>query len=265
MGGGSSSRITNIVDTSIASKILTNSIMSCKGNSNVSQILNISGSGNVISGIKQVNAFKLSSTCNQDIKDNKQLQQDLANQLSSAAEAKGSGITSAIGASSTDVFNKIKTDISSMLESNTITSIVNNVNQLQGIDISGNNNIVKDFTQQMTSDLVFSSVQSALNNLSSIQSANNALQNTATAITTNPISDLIDSVFNGLQGLMKYWVILILGVLLIMVIIFRDQVKTVFCLVVPICSSSDEPKNKNSNAKIYSVKHHGQNVGKGKR
>lgn len=240
--GGSRSSITNIVDTSIASKILTNSIMSCKGNSNVSQILNISGSGNVISGVKQLNAFKLSSTCNQEIKDNKQLQQDLSNQLASAVEAKGSGIISAIGASKSDVFNKINTDIYSMLENNTITNIVNNVNQLQGIDISGNNNIVKDFTQQMTSELVFSSVQNTLNNLSSIQSANTALQSTATAVTTNPISDLIDSLFTGLQGLMKYWVILVIGVLLIIGIVFRDQVKTAFCLVVPICSSDDDKK-----------------------
>jgi hypothetical protein len=250
MGQGSSSSVTNIVDTSIASKILTNSIMSCKGNSNVSQILNISGIGNVISGVKQANAFKLSSTCNQDIKDNKQLQQELSNQLASAAEAKGSGITSAIGASNSDVYNKISTDISSMLENNTIANIVNNVNQLQGIDISGNNNIVKDFNQQMTSELVFSSVQNALNNLSSIQAANNALQSTATAITTNPISDLIDSVFNGLQGLMKYWVVLVLGILLIIGIMFRDQIKTIFCLAIPICSSNDETENKNKNIKL---------------
>ena len=158
---GSTTTISNVVDTSIASKTLTNSIMSCKGNTNISQLLNISGSGNVISGVKQVNAFKLSSTCNQEIKDNKQLQQELTNQLVSAAEAKGSGITSMLGGSSSNVYNRIKTDISNLIESNTINNIINNVNQLQGIDISGNNNIVKDFTQQKTSELVFNSVQTA--------------------------------------------------------------------------------------------------------
>jgi hypothetical protein len=253
MGQGPSSRLTNLVDTKVASKILTNVIMSCKGNSNVSQILNISGSGNTITGVKQLNAFKLSSTCNQDIKDNKQLQQDLTNNLVAAAEAKGSGIVSAIGASQSDVFNKINNDISSMLESNTITNIVNNVNQLQGIDISGNNNIVKDFTQQMTSELVFSAVQNALNNLSSIQTLNTAIQSSSKAVTTNPISDLIDSVFNGLQGFMQYWVILVLGVLLIIAIMFRDQVKTVFCLAFPICSSNDDAKNKNTKPQAVKV------------
>jgi hypothetical protein len=244
-GGGSKSSVSNIFDTRVAVQTLTNAIMNCKGNASISQILNISGSGNVISGVKQMNAFKLSSTCDQQIKDNKDLQQQLTNEIIASAEAKGSGILSALGGSNSNIFNRIKSDISTMLESNTVNNIVNNVNQLQGIDISGNNNIVKDFTQQMTSELVFSAVQSAINNLSSVQTLTAASNSTAVAVTTNPISDVIDSVFDGLQGLLKYWVILVIVVLLILSMIFREQIKNMFCIFLPdLC---DEEKSDEEN------------------
>lgn len=249
-GGGSKSSVTNLIDTSVAVQTLTNAIMNCKGNTNVSQILNISGSGNVLTGIKQLNAFKLSSTCDQQIKDNKDLQQQLTNDIVASAEAKGSGITSALGASNAQIFNRVHSDISTMLESNTVNNIVNNVNQLQGIDISGNNNIIKDFTQQMTSELVYSSVQSAINNLSSIQTLETATKSSATAITTNPISDLIDSIFNGLQGLLKYWIILVIVVLLILSIVFKDQIKDIFCLAFPYLCSEKKKKNQQKNSII---------------
>jgi hypothetical protein len=254
MGGGSSSSVTNVIDTSVAVKTLTNAIMSCRGNSNITQMLNISGDNNTISGVRQLNAFKLSSTCNQEIKDNKQIQQDIANQLTAAAEAKGSGILSALGGSKSDVNTKIFSDISTMLESNTVNNIVNNVNQLQGINISGNNNIVKDFTQQMTSELVFSSVQTAINNLDAVQRLNTASNSQSTAVTTNPISDVIDSVFNGLSGLLKYWVILVIVVVLILAILFRNQIKDIFCIIFPICSD-DEKKHKNKKNKSTNNQH----------
>lgn len=243
-GGGSKSSVSNVIDTNVAVKTLTNAIMNCKGNTNVSQILNVSGSGNIISGIKQLNAFKLSSTCDQQIKDNKDLQQQITNDIIASAEAKGSGILSALGASDSDIFNRIHSDISTLLDSNTVNNIVNNVNQLQGIDISGNNNIVKDFTQQMTSELVYSSVQNAINNLSSIQTLSTSTKSESTAITTNPISDVIDSVFNGIQGLLKYWVILVIVVLLILSIVFREQIKDIFCIAFPfVCKGDKKKKN----------------------
>ena len=238
--GGSSSSSTTEINTSTATKILSEAIMSCRGNTTVSQNVDISGDGNVLDGVSFVQATKISSDCSQDMKRDSNLQQQVATDLQQKIEAQGSGIMSMLGGSSADVNSKINTDVSTLFSDSTLTEIINGVNAAQGLSVSGNNNIIRNYTQKQTTDLLSKGLQKALNNLSTVQSANMAMAQEAIAITTNPVSEIIDSTFSGLAGIMKYWVILMLGAAAIAAFFFREQVKTAFCSVTPFCDGDED-------------------------
>jgi hypothetical protein len=239
---GSKARSSTNIDVSAAVSAITNTIMNCNGNGNVMQTIRISGDDNLISGVTQRQVFKISSECGQNIAKNSHLQQQVASDLVNSAMATGSGITSALGGSKSEIETRIRTDVEQMFTDNTITNIINSVNAGQEIDISGNRNIIKNSNQDQTTESISKGIQKAINSLSSIQDITTTTSSNATAVTTNPISDVVDSVFKGFAGLMQYWVIIILGLALIGGIMFRQQVIAAFCMFVPVCSDDSNEK-----------------------
>jgi hypothetical protein len=201
MGGrGSKSTSKVAIDTSLAVQALARNVMSCTSQTAVSQLFQISGSYNIIKNTKQVQAIKFNSTCTQSAQNIADLQQTVANAISNAASATGSGVLSALGASQSEAETVIKQNVSQSITQETIQTIVNNSAAQQAIIISGNNNIVDNFDQSQTLDIVLKNCQDVINNLKSVQAMNNVADQTSSAVTTNPISDIIDSVGSIFEG-----------------------------------------------------------------
>lgn len=212
-GGGSKSSSKASIDTSLAVSALASSVMSCTSNTSVLQTFVISGNYNVVKNTKQVQALKFSASCEQSAQNMADLQAKVANAIANSAEATGSGILSMFGASKSEAETNIKNNVSQEIKQETIQNIVNNSSAQQELIISGNNNIVDNFAQEQTMEIVLKNCQDVVNSLKVVQDMNNALQQQSKAVTTNPFAEIIDSIGNVLQGIGWMWVIIIVAII----------------------------------------------------
>lgn len=195
MGSGGSKSVSNVkIDTSLAVEALAKNVMNCTSNTKILQSFIISGDYNVIKNSKQVQALKFNQECKQSAQNIADLQQTIANAINNSASAQGSGVLSALGASSSEANTNILNNIKQSITQETIQNIVNTSAAQQELIISGNNNIVDNFEQTQTLDIVLKNCQEVINNLKVIQDLNNKISQDSTAITKNPIAEVIDSV-----------------------------------------------------------------------
>jgi mannose/fructose/N-acetylgalactosamine-specific phosphotransferase system component IID len=207
--GGSSSSNTTSIATKASVEALAQNIMNCKGNTLVVQRFIVSGSYNVINNFKQVQNLKLSSSCTQDAKSMADLQQSVAAAIQQAASSQSVSVLGALGKSSSEVNLTIENEVRQKITQQTIQDIVNNTNAIQESIISGDHNIVSNFEQSQTMELLMNNCQSAISQLTSVQTVDTAAKQSSTATQTNFVSDIVSSIFSGLQGLGILWVIII--------------------------------------------------------
>jgi hypothetical protein len=205
MGGGSSTTNKTNIATKLAVSAVANNIMNCTGNTSVTQSFKIKGDYNMFQGVKQVQNIKLSSSCAQDSKNIANLQQSVANAIKQAATSQSVSVLGALGNSDSDNDTIISNEVSQAITQNNIQNIVNNSNAQQEMIIAGNHNIVNDFSQTQTFDIVYNNAQKLINTMQSVQAIENAADQTAVSTQTNFVSDILDSVFNGLQGMGLIW------------------------------------------------------------
>ena len=147
--GSSSSTKTSVISRNVANALAQN-IMNCKGSQLIKQEFIISGNYNVVKNTKQVVFLQLSSSCSQDVNNMADIQQSVSNAIKQTAEAQSASLLSVLGGSSSKVDTAIQSDIEANITQETIQNIVNSTNAAQTIKISGDNNIVDTFSQEMT-------------------------------------------------------------------------------------------------------------------
>jgi len=211
--GGSSSKATTNVKTKLAVDLVAQNIMNCTSNSVVKQRFVIVGDYNIVKNVKQVQNIKLSVKCAQNNKNIADLQQSVANAIKQAAHSQSVSVLGALGKSSADVDLTIDNEVKQTINQQNIINIINKSNAEQEFIIRGDNNIVDNFSQEQTMSIVYKNVQQVINQMKSVQVIENAASQKSKSKQTNFISDIISSVFSGLQGLVLLWVILIVAVL----------------------------------------------------
>lgn len=207
--GGSKSYTTTNIKTKLAVEALAENIMNCRSNTLVSQKFVLSGDYNVIKNSKQVQNFKLSTECSQDVKNIADLQQSVANAIKQAAESQSVSVLGALGESRAEVNLNIENEVKQKITQKTVLDIVNETNAQQEMIISGNHNIVDNFEQSQTLDLLFKNCQKVMNEFKSIQAIENSADQNSKATQSNFISDIVDSIFGGLASIGLIWMVVI--------------------------------------------------------
>lgn len=216
MGGGGSKAITTTnVKTKSVVEALAQSIMNCQGNTMVSQRFVISGNYNVVQNTKQVQHFKLSNSCAQSSKNMADIQQSVAAAIKQAASSQSVSVLGALGESRSEVNTNIENEVNQKITQQTVLNIVNNTNAQQELIISGDHNIVNNFEQSQTMDLLYKNCQDVLNDLKSVQSIENKSDQTSTATQSNFISDIVDSIFSGLTSIGIIWMIVVVVAMIV--------------------------------------------------
>jgi hypothetical protein len=206
MGGASSTARTNVATKTVV-EALTENIMNCHANSIVTQRFVVTGSFNVISGVKQVQHMVLSSSCWQSAENIAELQQSVSNALKQAARSQSVSVLGVLGKSDSEVDAFISNEVTQKITQRTVQNIVNSSNMMQEIVIEGDQNIVDNVSQEQTAKIVFDNAQEALNGLTSVQAIENAAEQESAATQTNFVAEIVDSVLGGLGGLMLTWII----------------------------------------------------------
>ena len=201
-GGGSKSTTTNSMVTSSAINAISNNIMNCTGNQTMVQNFVVSGNGNSLNNIKQIQSLKLSTECAQSSENVASLQQQVSSALQASASVNSQAVLSALSASSSsDVNTKIENDVKQNITQNTIIKIINDTNLQQNMIISGNANVINNFTQEQTTDILNKNIQNAINKMESVQAISNSTKSTSTNTQANPLDDMLKTAFSGVKGL----------------------------------------------------------------
>jgi len=201
MGGGASTANTTSIITRSAVEAVARNIMNCKSNAMISQTFTVSGNYNVVRNTKQVQNIKLSSSCAQDAQNIADLQQSVANAVKQSASSQGVSVLGALGSVTSENNLNLENDIKQTITQENIQNIINSSNAKQEIIISGDNNVIDNFTQEQTYDIVYDNAQKVVNTMKSLQVLENNAQQESKSVQTNFISDIVDSVFSGLQGM----------------------------------------------------------------
>lgn len=202
MGGNQSSRSHSSVFMKSLTDIAVTNLNECINKTAVEQNIKIVGNGNLVEGIKQVQTTNLSLTCDQDSNLITNLQNQLTAKLSQAAKDNDVALLNIAGKSSAQVEVDIKNDVSNFLKLENIQKIVNQVNTAQDFSIRGNNNIVRNVSQEQAMNMFAGALQKSLSKLDSVQKVDAAVNAKAETTVENPISQVVESVGNALS---KVW------------------------------------------------------------
>lgn len=152
--GGQESKAKSKIVTEIITEVLIKDTLNCSQLIQQEQGLNISGSGNVIDGLSMKQAFYIHTECMQSIKRTTDIQNQIAQKIQQAAEAQGEVIVSAMGRERSEVISEIRNKIVNSINKESILSCVSTINSSQIVNISGNNNIVKNVSMEQHTKMV---------------------------------------------------------------------------------------------------------------
>lgn len=209
--GGSKSTTTTNVKTKAVVDVLVNNIMNCSGNQMMTQSFKIIGNYNVVGangGIKQVQSLKLSTDCTNNAENVSNLQQAVKDAVQQAAQSNSVSFLGVLGKSESEVNYNLQNEIVQKINNSTITNMINTINATQEVLIQGNNNIVDRLEQSQTMSLVQSAAQKVVNQLASVQAIENSSNQTATAVQSNFVSDIVSSIFDGLTSMGIIWAVI---------------------------------------------------------
>ena len=239
MGGGSSSQTITNVSTSTVVDVLTSNIMNCGSSTSARQRLLVSGNNNVLNGVSQTLTITLSSNCFQDAKNLAKVQQEVSQAIKNAAESQSVTITGALSNSSSNAETYIDTEVKQTITQKNLTNIINNVNTEQELVISGNSNIIKNISQNLTQDLVYKNAQTLLNTMKSIQALENSADTSSKATQKSLIIGLIDSLLSGISGIFgNFGVIFVIVIAIIVAGLFFARKE-----IMKVLGFGDDEKN----------------------
>jgi hypothetical protein len=221
MGGGSSSmsNVNNV--TSSVTNAMAQAIMNCSGNTMTEQKFVLSGSYNAISNFKMVQAMSLSATCANSAENLASVQSAVTAAVTAAANAQAvAGIGSLTKSSSSTNIN-IHNDVTQNITSQTLTNVINTVNAVQSAVISGDNNIVSNFSEEQTLTIIQNACQSVISKMDSVQQIASSADAAATSTQTDPIASLftgiagvIDAGFSGATGMMWVYALVFIAIII---------------------------------------------------
>ncbi len=245
--GSTSSSSANVATKSVVEAV-TKNLMSCSSSSVATQSLIVSGSNNVVRG-KQVQYIKLSASCYQKAENIDNLQVIIKDAIKQAAEAQNAALIGALSTSNAVNDTNISNDVQQHITKETITNVINKSNTQQEVIISGNNNIVDNFTQEQTSDVVYSNVQDLLNKMSTIQTLESVAQQDSKSTQTNSFAEFVDSLGNAASSVLdstggavlKAWIIP--AIVAVVAIIYLGPLLLKGGPLVALLGSDDEKMN----------------------
>ncbi len=183
-------------------------------NSTASGIIKIKGNNNKVKAIQdqKININFTGSQINNSVED---IRKTLSNGFKQAAKSKGSGVLSALGASESNVETVIENRVKQEFTKKNLQELVTSINSSLELDIEGDNNEV-DSIQNQAKEIKTELIQNNIMNMKIAQDISNVADTTAEAITTNPISEIIDSVFGGIA---KIYSMVMLGFIVFIIFI----------------------------------------------
>jgi hypothetical protein len=222
---GGDNKTTSTINNNVRFKSVVNamssSIMNCAGSGTAIQKFTLSGSYNNLNNFKMVQAFNFDSQCKNNVSNLADIQASVSNAIKSSADSQSQALLSLLSAGTQSNVNTIiDNDVRQNITNETITKIITDAIATQEAVISGNNNIVNNFTMDQTISIVAYGCQEVLNKMKTVQAIANETDSSASAKQENPITGIISAIggiFTSLGSMMT--IVLIIGIIVFGVVI----------------------------------------------
>lgn len=190
MGGSTSSTAKSNTLNQEITNALSKTMQTCSTQISQRQSLDVSGSYNIVSGVKMLQAIKFNAECIQEVENKAKMQTDIANAIKNFAKAEGQQFS----ATDTTAYSETNVDnvVQRTFNNEAINTITNSVNAEQGISISGDHNIVKDITMEQTNNMIAKATQKYTTDIATELGLKNDVDNSSDAKTKNILSFLTD-------------------------------------------------------------------------
>lgn len=170
--------------------VLVQNIQRCGTQVSQSQTLDVSGSYNVLSNIVMKQAIQFQINCPQLANNIADIQSQIEAKITEKAQATGQMIS--LNSTSSSVDGNITTQVQKNINMENINEIMTTVNMQQGLDVSGNHNIIENVTMDQTSGMIAQAAQTVLNKIDSFAKLDSSGNGDSGAETKNILSFLTD-------------------------------------------------------------------------
>jgi hypothetical protein len=224
-GSTSSATITALNNTCI--NAVQESLKQCITSATNEQMIMIRAGGDITLGnIDQTQFTSIDQNCAISSTMETNIQSAIVNTLKQAAEATGSGITSVLGGSQTNVQAHIQNLVNVNLRQGDVQNTIAGALQKMSVVLeAGRNVVVGNINQSQTSKVIATAIMNSTGAQSVVTTVANAMDQTTKSVTTNPISDIVDSVgsavgniVDSVGGIFTGPIMLLLGLVFLVII-----------------------------------------------
>jgi len=194
MGGGSSASSSASQATSIISEVITTNMTNHSSIVHQNQDMRVRGNYNIVADVTMNQGYEINineATSSDQIAG---MQIDITAQLQQKASAESVAFLDVLGGSESEINANIETEIRSLISTENITNIAVQVNQSQGIDISGSYNIVSNISFNQLGTIIDENVRNLTQTNNLIAKMDTILNQSAKAKSTNPLDAIVDAI-----------------------------------------------------------------------
>jgi len=220
MGANSSTNISDVANTT--SNVVLSSTQQCMTDPSLSNVANISGSGNYLSNIKQSTVSTYDSNCQMFAGQDASFVNNMATNLASQASQTTQQFTGFLDNSSNNNAQNIETNLTSNLSVSNVSSCMNQLTAANLLNVSGNQNTLLNLDQNISSDII----ASCLTQNPQTASAQNSMSATANLQSTStvenlfqPFVDMFNAFGNNITLLIVLIIVIIVGIIGTVIII----------------------------------------------
>ncbi len=208
-----------VVNKAVSQTILS-TLQNCAASATAGQTVDVSGSGNNISGINQSQAISINVSCLSNAATTTKLQADISNSIKQTLDQKSVALLSSLGMPSASARINIDNEVKNVFSQSNIQNCVTSLSGIQGVVVSGSNNTISGITQTQALSSISDCVSKQVQNLSTVMAAVNKADQDVKNTSTNPL-DFIGDLFSGLSNVVLGGMALIVVVLIILLIAWK--------------------------------------------
>lgn len=220
---GSKSTVKQTAINKLLTDVIVNNMQNASAVMQIDQTIDIVNEGSgTIEDVKITQATIFDSKIFQSSDNTIKLQNELKSAVDGQASASGSGVFSALGGSDANLIQELRNEISQKINAQTMQDMSTNINQNQAVRlINKKDGTIRGIDISQTQEVFREAAQDAISKFDSVTKMDNVASGKSDAVTSNPISEIIDSVFSGLTGMYILIVIVVIVLAIVGYFVFK--------------------------------------------
>ena len=214
--------------TTVVSTAIQNVAQNCINYVNSDNDVVVSGNGNVVGDVTQTLSISVNSSCVAQLTQDAGFENNFENEVAQLLEDKEEAMTQWLDSSQDSVSSDVKNSITNNIKSDTVQTCLNNINSKNILDVSGNDNVVKNIVQSSTTNLITQCMLGQGQTSNTVNDVTNDINQHSQYTAESPfafITDAIEAIAKSSMALIALGVIMLICFVSIIYILHRYHKK----------------------------------------